>query len=192
MKTFISILENHPKKIKTYNKNQVISFEGDLCNYVRIIVSGRILISSITISGQEIVYKELKQNDMFGHNLLFSNNPRYRGNVVCLESTDVYEFNKKEFIELLTNYEGFAEAFLQYQSEDSKKLNQQIKVQSLPSAEEKIFYLLQINKQELKFKSITELSRRLYISREATSRAVSKMIKEGKIKIVNKTILKNE
>lgn len=192
MKTFISILENHPKKIKTYNKNQVISFEGDLCNYVRIIVSGRILISSITISGQEIVYKELKQNDIFGHNLLFSNNPRYRGNVVCLESTDVYEFNKKEFIELLTNYEGFAEAFLQYQSEDSKKLNQQIKVQSLPSAEEKIFYLLQINKQELKFKSITELSRRLYISREATSRAVSKMIKEGKIKILNKTILKNE
>lgn len=192
MKTFISILENHPKKIKTYNKNQVISFEGDLCNYVRIIVSGRILISSITISGQEIVYKELKQNDIFGHNLLFSNNPRYRGNVVCLESADVYEFNKKEFIELLTNYEGFAEAFLQYQSEDSKKLNQQIKVQSLPSAEEKIFYLLQINKQELKFKSITELSRRLYISREATSRAVSKMIKEGKIKIVNKTILKNE
>ena len=188
METFISILSRYNKIAKSYKKGEILSFEGDLCTSIRIVISGKILISSITKLGQEIIYKELTSNDIFGHNLIFSNNQTYRGNVNCLENTSLYEFNKEEFLDLLSKDKGFMELFLKYQSEDTKKLNQQIKIKSLISAEEKLFYLLQINNHELKIKSITDLSRKLSISREATSRVVHQLLKQNKISLKNKIL----
>lgn len=186
MKKLIELLTN--QNVVTYKKGVTIAFEDSLCTKVRLVKSGHIRISSITSNGQEIVYKNLFDGDLFGNNLIFSNNPYYRGDVIAVEQSEVIEFNSEEFLNLLTNNKEFLKGFLHYQSEDSKKLNQTIKVLSIPTSDEKLFYLLQINHGELKIKSITDLSRKLNITREATSRMVNRLIKDNKIELIENVI----
>ena len=188
MNTFIDILEKHNLQIHKYKKGETISLEGDMCQCIRVLKSGQIIISSITKSGQEIIYKKLGSGDMFGNNLLFSNNPFYRGDILCLEDSLIYELDKNSFLDLLQKDRNFAELFLRYQSEDSKRLNQQIKIASLQTVEEKIFYLLQINNHNIKISSVTDLSRQLNISREATSRVLHSLIKDGKLKLTGNNL----
>lgn len=188
MRDFIGLLDLDKVSIKTYNKDSYICFENDECSKVYLLISGHIRISSLTSNGQEIIYKDLYSNDLFGHNLLFSNNPYYRGDVVAIEKSSLIEFNDEDFIKLLSSNKDFLREFLNYQSEDSKKMNQTIKVLSIPSCEEKLLYLLQINRGLIKIKSITDLSRKLNITREATSRTVHSLIKQNKLTYIDDTI----
>ena len=186
MGSFITLLSN--QEVKTYEKGTTIAFEDSLCTKVRLVKSGHIRISSITSNGQEIIYKDLYENDLFGNNLIFSNNPYYRGDVIAIENSELYEFSGEEFLSLLNSNKEFLKEFLHYQSEDSKKLNQTIKILSIPTSDEKLFYLLQINRGEIKIKSITDLSKKLNLTREATSRMVNRLIKDNKIEITSNVI----
>lgn len=181
-------LINEERKVISFKKGDIISFENDLCTKVRLVVSGHIRISSTTSNGQDIVYKDLFTNDLFGHNLIFSNNPRYRGDVICMENSEIIELSEEEFLSVLSNNIGILKGYLNYQSEDSKKLNQTLKIVSIPTSEEKLMYLLQLNHGEIKIKSITDLSAKLNISRETTSRIVHKLIKQNKISLINNVI----
>lgn len=190
MNTFINLLDLSKYKTRTYEKNQYIAYEGDECKIIRIVLSGHIRIISFSSSGQEIVYKELYQGDLFGNNLLFSEKPYYRGNVICVEKSVVIEFNKLDFINTLSSNKRFLEAYLAYQSEDSKRLNQSIKILTCSTSEEKLMYLLQTSNRQIKITSITDLAKRLNTSREATSRLVHKLVKENKISYKDKIIKK--
>lgn len=181
MRDFIKHINIQNMDIKTYQKDKYICYENDLCTKVYLVLSGHIRIMSTTSNGQEIVYKDLYANDLFGQNLLFSNNPYYRGDVICMEDSKLIEFDKDTFLLTLSTNKEFLKEFLNYQSEDSKKLNQTIKVLSIPSCEEKLLYLLQTNNGTIRIKSITDLAKRLNITREATSRTVHHLIKMNKI-----------
>ena len=181
MRDFIKYINIQNMDIKAYQKDRYICYENDLCTKVYLVLSGHIRIISTTSNGQEIVYKDLYANDLFGQNLLFSNNPYYRGDVICMEDSKLIEFDKDTFLLTLSTNKEFLKEFLNYQSEDSKKLNQTIKVLSIPSCEEKLLYLLQTNNGTIRIKSITDLAKRLNITREATSRTVHHLIKTNKI-----------
>ena len=186
---FLKNLNLNLKPIE-YPKGVTIAYEGELCDKVRIIIAGRIRIISISSTGEEIIYKDLLRNDMFGNNLIFSKNPRYRGDIVVEETASIYEFSKDELIALLMSNKEFLTQYLMYQSEDSKKLNQTIKILSASSSEEKLLYLLQTSNNQIEIISITDLSKRLNLTREATSRVVHKLVKEGIISYKNKIIRK--
>lgn len=186
MESFNKLISN--KNTVIYKKGTIIAFEDSLCTKVRLVKSGHIRILSIASNGQEIVYKDLYEDDLFGNNLIFSNNPYYRGDVISIENSELYEFSGEEFLTLLNSNKEFLKEFLRYQSEDSKRLNQTIKILSIPTSDEKLFYLLQINHGEIKIKSITELSKKLNLTREATSRMVNRLIKDNKITLYNNVI----
>lgn len=188
MRDFIKYINIQNMDIKTYKKDKYICYENDLCTKVYLVLSGHIRIMSTTSNGQEIVYKDLYANDLFGQNLLFSNNPYYRGDVICMEDSKLIEFDKDTILLTLSTNKEFLKEFLNYQSEDSKKLNQTIKVLSIPSCEEKLLYLLQTNNGTIRIKSITDLAKRLNITREATSRAVHHLVKINKINYLENVI----
>ena len=51
-------------------KNSVIAHEGDLCENVGIIVSGKVDIISYAFKGKEMLLNSLKAGDVFGNNLM--------------------------------------------------------------------------------------------------------------------------
>ena len=182
MKLFELLTENERKlgRLLKFKKEQIIFHEDDECSYVGIVLKGEIKIASFTLSGQEIVYNVVKENQMFGNNLLFSKNPYYKGHVLADSDGELILFNKDNLLKILQSNVSFLEAYLSLQAEFSKNLNNTIKLLSLSSAEERLLYYLKQN-NPLKIKTISALSESLYLSREATSRLVSKMVKEGKI-----------
>ena len=168
------------KKV-SLKKEHILFYENDLCEYVGIIIKGDIVISSYSISGKEIIYNSLTTNDMFGNNLIFSQKPYYKGNVIAKSDAELALINKKDLLYILENNESFLENYLMMQADFSKKLNAKIKILSFDSALERLYCYFH-DQPKIYFSSTTSLAHELFLSRETLSRLLSDLEKQKKIK----------
>ncbi len=182
MKLFELLTKEEKKQCKLVNikKDQILFHEDEECLSIGIVEKGSIEIVSYTLSGQEIVYNKINEGEMFGNNLIFSDYPYYKGNVISKRDGKVLLINKASLLKILQNNSDFLVAYLSYQANFSKELNGKIKLLSLSSAEERLLYFLK-EKKRVAIHSVTDLAKQLYLSREALSRLLTKMQKEGKI-----------
>ena len=194
MNNLINTLKENEKKllqIKTFHKNQTIFEEDQICESVGIITSGFINIVSYSFSGKEIIYNSLKKNDVFGNNLIFSDSPKFKGNVICVEETTVAFLNKASLLQLLQSNEDFLKEYLRIQSEFGKALNARIKLLSFSNAQDRLNYYFYINNNEINYKSVSSLAKILSLERETLSRLLSKLEKEKIIKRNKTKLYKN-
>ena len=185
MKNLIDYLNKYEiEKVKrlSFKKGEHIFLEGDKCQYLGVILSGKIKISSINNEGNEIIFNNLDKNDVFGNNLIFSDDPTFRGDVICLEDVILYLIAKVDLIYFLMHNENFLIQYLNTQSNFGKELNLRIKILSIKKSEDRVLFYLNFNHGIVNFKNITELSKTLFLSRECLSRTITKLINEGKIK----------
>lgn len=182
MNNLLSLLTNEQsKRIKIihYEKDEVIFHEDDVCQEIAIILEGVIEISSYTSNGKKIIYNTLMKNDLFGNNLIFSTDNKYRGDVICKTKCKIAFIDYKNLVDIISSNQQFMIAYLSRQSDFGKVLNSKIKILSLNNAEDRLFYYLKIHQNQIKIVSIAYLAKELYLSREATSRLISKLIKEN-------------
>ena len=163
-------------KIVSLNKEQTLFLENEICESVGLIIEGEIEIVSYSFTGKEIVFNTLSTNMIFGNNLIFSSDPRYKGSVISKTNSNVALIGKKLLINLLKNNEAFLLEYLKVQSDTGKQLNFQIKLLSLESAEERFLYYLHSKGGAINYKSITSLARTIYLQRETLSRLITKLI----------------
>ena len=131
-------------KVKTFKKNDVLHHEGDKCNEISIVVSGQVKITSLSFEDSELVYNTIRKNEIFGNNLLFSDSPYYKGDVLCTQESVIVTILKNDLLHILQSNKFFLCEYLNVQSNFSKKLNSTIKLLSFQSAEERFkFYLFQ-------------------------------------------------
>ena len=130
------------KLVKGYQvtKNSVINHEGDLCENVGVIISGKVDIVSYSFQGKEQILNSLKAGDIFGNNLIFSSEPIYRGDVIAKEKCVIAFINKENLIYLLQNNQEFLTLYLKAQSDFGKSLNARIQLLSFTNAEERLVY----------------------------------------------------
>ena len=184
----IAILNVLSKKehqmVKGYQiaKGNVIYHEGDVCENVGIIISGKVDIVSYSFQGKEMVINSLKAGDIFGNNLLFSSNPIYRGDVIAKEKCVIAFINKENLIYLLQNNRDFLDQYLQIQSDFGKSLNARIQLLSFPNAEERLFYFASKNNGVIIFKNVTSLAATIGVQRETLSRLLTNLIERHLIK----------
>ena len=165
-------------KIISVKKGKIIFQENDPCTSVGIILKGEVVISSFTFEGNEIIYNTLHIGNIFGNNLLFSKESSYRGNVIAKMDSQIAFIEKSNLVYILQHNEDFLLKYLETNSEFTKSLNSKIKLLSFNQAKERFLYYLFINHNEIRFKNITSLAASLFLSREATSRLISQMIKD--------------
>ena len=163
-------------------KNSVIAHEGDLCENVGIIVSGKVDIISYAFKGKEMLLNSLKAGDVFGNNLLFSSDPIYRGDVVAKEKCVIAFINKENLVYLLQNNQDFLNLYLQAQSDFGKSLNARIQLLSFTNAEERLFYYASKNDNVIIFKNVTALAAQIGIQRETLSRLLTSLVNRHLIK----------
>ena len=168
-------------KITTLKKEQILFNEGDVCECVGLVVSGEVEIVSYSFAGKEIVFNHLTPGMIFGNNLLFSSEPRYKGSVIAKKPAKIGLIFKKDLISLFKSNETFMLKYLQYQSDTSKQLNNKIKLLSLDKAEERFFYYAYSQGDVIQYSTITKLAASLSLQRETLSRLISKLEKEKKI-----------
>ena len=163
-------------------KNSVIAHEGDLCENVGIIVSGKVDIISYAFKGKEMLLNSLKAGDVFGNNLIFSSDPVYRGDIVAKEKCVIAFINKENLVYLLQNNQEFLTLYLQVQSDFGKSLNARIQLLSFTNAEERLFYYASKNENVIVFKNVTALAQTMGIQRQTLSRLLTSLVKRHLIK----------
>ena len=163
-------------------KNSVIAHEGDLCENVGIIVSGKVDIISYAFKGKEMLLNSLKAGDVFGNNLIFSSDPVYRGDIVAKEKCVIAFINKENLIYLLQNNQEFLQLYLKAQSDFGKSLNARIQLLSFTNAEERLVYYASKNDNVIVFKNVTALAAQIGIQRETLSRLLTSLVKRHLIK----------
>lgn len=178
----LSIDEKKVIKVISLKKDEILFHENDVCNEIGIVLKGVISISSYSYQGIEMNYNTIMEGGIFGNNLLFSSEPIHKGNVIAKLPSEVALISKPQLLNLLKNNESFLKEYLKIQSDFGKKLNQKIKILSFHHAEDRLLYLLQANNGVLKYRSVSSLASSLNLSREATSRLISALIKEKVIR----------
>ena len=184
----IAILKVLSKKehqmVKGYQiaKGNIIYHEGDVCENIGIIISGKVDIVSYSFEGKEILINSLKAGDIFGNNLLFSSNPIYKGDVIAKEKCVVAFINKENLIYLLQNNKEFLNLYLNIQSDFGKALNARIQLLSFPNAEERLMYFASKNNNVIEYKNVTTLAATIGVQRETLSRLLTSLIERHLIK----------
>ena len=163
-------------------KNSIIAHEGDVCENIGVIVSGKIDIVSYAFKGKEMLLNSLKAGDIFGNNLIFSSDPVYRGDVIAKEKCVIAFINKENLIFLLQNNQDFLKLYLQAQSDFGKSLNARIQLLSFTNAEERLFYYASKNDNVIIFKNVTALAAQIGIQRETLSRLLTSLVNRHLIK----------
>ena len=163
-------------------KNSIIAHEGDICESIGVIVSGKIDIVSYAFKGKEMLLNSLKAGDIFGNNLIFSSDPMYRGDVIAKEKCVIAFINKENLIFLLQNNQDFLELYLKAQSDFGKSLNARIQLLSFTNAEERLFYYASKNDNVIVFKNVTALAAQIGIQRETLSRLLTSLVNRHLIK----------
>ena len=177
-------------KIVHIAKESILFSEGEICEYVGLVFRGELKIVSYLEDGKEIIYNTIKEGQMFGNNLIFSSNPVYRGDVAANKETYLYLISKEKLISLLKTNEEFLLAYLQTQSDFGKDLNLNIKLLTLNNAKERFLYFLKTNGDKIKFKTITELAKRIFLTREVLSRTLHELERDQVLFIKDKVITK--
>lgn len=171
-------------------KGEIIFSEGERCENVGILEKGEIKIVSFFIDGTEVTYNEIHPGMMFGNNLIFSSDPIYRGDVISETDSKIILISKNVLLDILKENQDFLVAYLNQQANFGKDLNLKLKLLTFKSAQERVNYFLSVNYNKINYKSISELSRKLFLTREVLSRTLHKMQKDGFILIRDKNIVK--
>ena len=187
---YTTLTKKQLTKFKHINleEGQVLFHETDECKYVGIVMSGTINIVTHTNTGNEIIYNVLKQGNIFGNNLLFSKDVKYKGDVIAQSKSEILLISKEEMLKLLKTNDAFLEKYLLIEAENTKKLNSKIKLLSFDSSEERFLFYLKENNNNVSYSSITELAKELGLQRETLSRLISKLVKDKIITNQNKKI----
>ena len=163
-------------------KGNIIFHEGDACESIGIIISGKVDIVSYSFQGKEMLINSLKAGEIFGNNLLFSSSPIYKGDVVAKEKSVVAFINRENLVYLLQNNQEFLELYLQAQSDKAKLLTARIQLLSFPNAEERLFYYASKNHNVIEYKNVTTLAATIGVQRETLSRLLTSLIERHLIK----------
>lgn len=178
-------------KMVDFKKGDTIFREDEKCDSIGIIENGSVEISTYLESGEKIVYNTLGNGEMFGTNLIFSSQPIYKGNVVALEDSKIHIIRKDDLKVLLLENEKFLIQYLNIQSDFTKKLNFKIKLLSMDSARDRIMFALANSKNgTIRIQTVSDFGESLGLTREATSRTISKLSNEGIISYENKILKK--
>lgn len=176
-------------KTLSYNAGDYIFNSDEKCDSIGIVESGRVQISSPEVNGHSTVYHTLKQGEMIGIFLVFSSEPFYRVNTIALTDCKVTFIHRDDLKIILQQNEKFLETFLRLQSNFATILNYRTTLFSINSAVERVMFALAHQKNnEIKYHSVVELAESLGLTREATSRTIYKLKKEGKVLLNNKVI----
>jgi len=118
---------------------------------------------------------------MFGNNLIFSDEPSYKGDVIALKDSTIVLIKKENLETILRSNKEFLVSYLNIQSNFGKKLNSTIKMLSFSSAEERFLFYLHENKGTINYHSVADLADILHLKRETLSRLLTNLEKENVI-----------
>lgn len=181
-------------KVTSYKKSSVVHFDGETCNKLEIVLSGKVVVDRIDESGNLLTISEFYRDDILGGSLLFSKNPYYPMTVLTQLPTDILEIDREVLFELIYNNPMFLRTYLELISDRTFILGDKIKHYINRTIRESIMNYLNYerknqNSNQIKL-NITKkaLAEKIGVQRTSLSRELAKMRKDGLIQFDSDTI----
>lgn len=179
---------------KRYEKNSIIFFEGDDCEGYYLIVSGRVKIFKVNLSGKEHILHIFGTGEPFGEVPVFHGRP-YPATAETLEPSVLLFFPSKSFLGLLHENPAIAINMLGLLSMRLRKFAAQIENLALKEVPARLAgYLLYLSDEQKNEEMVEldiakgQLASLLGTIPETLSRIFSKMTDDGLIEVKGKRI----
>ncbi|MDP2360191.1 MAG: Crp/Fnr family transcriptional regulator [bacterium] len=111
--------------VKRYRKNNLIIFEEDEGQVLFVIRSGRVKISRINSSGEEVILAILGPADFFGELSIVDGGPR-SATVTSLEEVELLSLRRKDFFDILQSHPSVAITLLKLMAGRIRKTDAQL------------------------------------------------------------------
>lgn len=189
--TIETLINSISHRIESFNKDDIISLEGDDCPDLAIILSGSVEIHKPFPSGKVVTINNFQAGNVFGEAILFSQSHKYPANVIASSNSKIMYISKCQIMKLMTLNDTILNNFLSVLSNRILMLNDRITNLSLDTIRKKIanIILLEHRKQNKDIIILPfcrrKMAEMLNIPRPSLSRELSKM-KEDKIINFNK------
>lgn len=173
--------------IVSYKKNSVVHLEGETCNKLEIVLSGKVVIDRIDESGNLLTISEFVRNDILGGNLLFSMNPYFPMTVSTRLPTEILEIDREALFDLFCNNSLFLRTYLELVSYNAFILGDKIKHYVNKTIRDSIMNFLDYESKKQNSKHIRlniskkNLAERIGVQRTSLSRELAKMRDDGLI-----------
>ena len=174
-------------KVTSYKKNSVIHFDGETCNKLEIILSGKVVVDRIDKSGTLLTISEFYKDDILGGNLLFSKNPYYPMTVLTQLPTDILGIDREVLFELFCNNPTFLRTYLELISDHAFILGDKIKHYINKTIRESIMNYLNYESKKQNSNCIKlnitkkAIAEKIGVQRTSLSRELAKMREDGLI-----------
>ena len=177
-------------RFKHYDSNQVVFNEGAKCYGIGIVMEGEILIKTYTYNIKEEIITVIKEKNLFGQFLLFSEQDGYLGIGITSRKTKVAYIPKTNLITLLSSNKQFLEEYMKIICKEAISIKQQAKLLAHKNIRDRIMHYLMMNQKEkiVYIDSVTTLSNILSIPRPSVSRELTNMERDGLIRRADKII----
>ncbi|MEY8000667.1 Crp/Fnr family transcriptional regulator [Clostridium sp. Mt-5] len=170
-----------------YLKGEVIAIEESDCSKIGIVISGTVEVQKIFSSGKAITISSLKESDIFGEVIIFSNRNTYPATIVASSNTYIIFISKENILKLCNLFPLFLNNFMTLLSDKVLMLNKKLKNISYETIRQKIIsYILDEYTHQKDLKIILnytrkEMAEQLGIPRPSLSRELAHMKKENLI-----------
>lgn len=182
-----NLLNSRDVFIKSYLKNDLLFSEGEHCDFLSVILKGKIEIQKLDVKGNLLVVSNLNKGNVFGENLLFGDKNNYPMSVLSKEASKVLHIKKSYIYELCHSKEFFLKELLRILSNKALNLSSKLKEVSMKSIREMICeYLIKRYEKDNSLIIHLDFSRKdwaekLGIQRPSLSRELIKMRNSGLI-----------
>jgi len=182
----------HERKNRLFKKNQVIYYEGDRCNGLYLVLSGRVKTVKAADDGRELMTGIYTADHYLGIQAALANEP-YSDTATAMEDCILCQLPKENIENLLHLFPDIAREFIKLLSSDIKEKEEQLVQLAYYSVRKRMAEtILRLNKETAKpegFKiSREDLAAMAGMATETVSRTLSDFKAEGLIEKKGSTI----
>lgn len=181
--------------IASFPKGYVIENEGNLSEYIGIVLTGSISIESYSLAGHTFIIRTLSEGMIYGDVLIFGNHSlNYPGTIIAREHTLIAKISNSLFKKWLVESQTLLYNYLGLLSDKTYELNSKYKLLTQDTLRDKILHYLNEQKKIQKSQTILlnqtkeELAATLFVRRPSLSRELINMKEEGLIDYTRSTI----
>lgn len=180
--------------LSEFLKNNILHYEGDYCEKLEIILTGRVIIERIDEEGALLSIAEFKENDLIGGNLIYSKNPIYPMTITAKENTTLLGIPRDELMTLLSFDNNFLLGYLEYISDNAYIISGKLRDNTARSLRKRIISYLEYESKQQSSTEITlrkskkSIAENFGVQRTSLSRELKKMKDEGLIDYNSKTL----
>ena len=177
--------------INKYSKKEMLFFEGDRGKDFYFLVSGKVKLYKMSVSGKEVVVKIINPGEIFAEITIIENT--YPVNAMALENSVVLKIDAEKFTSFLAGNENLNRRLMFLLLKRIKTLLSRLELVGTENVEERlIHYLYQLSlKKGKEFElpiSKGELASLLFTSPETISRTFTRLRERGMIDMEGKKI----